>query len=205
MTAIAITGGIGAGKSQVFSILKKRGYPVLDADVIAAEAVLLPEIQNAIVGHFGSDSYFPNGQYNRKYIRDVVFSSPQKRLFLESLLHPKISQLFSEKKHSLEMISPGAWLFYEAALIFEAGRQNSFDAVVLVRAPLEVRLDRLQNLRGLDRAQAQKIMASQWDDSQKSILAQYVLENNSTPLELEIQTSQLVQKLSERFYPSPGL
>ena len=205
MTTIAITGGIGSGKSQIFSLLKKRGYPVLDADVISAEAVLIPEIKSQMMSKFGPHSYDASGNYNRSHIRDVVFKNPEKRAELEAILHPQISQLFAERQLLLEGVSKSAWLFYEAALIFEAGRQKSFDAVILVTAPLEVRLDRLQTLRGLAREQAERVVKSQWDDAQKSLLADYVVRNNSTLKDLEIATEAMIVWLSERFFPSPGL
>ena len=205
MTSIAITGGIGSGKSQVFSFLKKRGYPVLDADLIARQAVLLPDVQASLVLHFGTEAYLEDGAYHREHVRNVVFADPQKRLLLESILHPKIGHLFLEKKLSLDSISPQAWLFYEAALIFETGRQKDFDAVVLVTAPLEERFQRLQKMRGLERSVAEGIVNSQWDDSKKRVLADYCVANDGSLANLDMSTTALVDWLRERFFPSTGI
>jgi len=201
---IGITGGIGAGKSSVLAQLESLGYIVLDADGLSHRATSEPDVRAAIVALLGESSYSAEGAYDRKAVRARVFSDPAARAGLESILHPAITRRFAELAADVERVSSRAWIFYEASLLLEAGREKDFDAVVLVTASEETRIARLAVRNGFSRPQAQDIMAAQWSDARKRALCTHEIVNDGTVADLTQDVMSLVGALKERFAGGVG-
>jgi dephospho-CoA kinase len=146
---IGITGGIASGKSTVSRFLKSLGYPVLDADALVAECVLLPDVKHELTLLFGSECYLPNGAYNRELVRSSILANPFLKSSLEEVLHPKVINQSNLLASDYKKKFGSAFLFYEASLIFEAQRESQFDGVVVVCAPPEIRKLRLKSRNGL--------------------------------------------------------
>jgi len=179
---VAITGSIGSGKSEFCKIAEKFGFVVIRADEISKQ--LLSEnnlVKEKVLSQFGSDSY-TNGKPNYKFLAEIVFSNFEKLKKLESILHPivikKINQLSNETLKTNDIV------FIESALIYEADIESSFDYVILITAPREIRLQRkLQN--GFSEEDFNKRELNQIPDEEKKKRADFIFVNDKTTKELE--------------------
>jgi dephospho-CoA kinase len=137
---VAITGGIGSGKSTFANYFASKGYFVINADDIAKDILTFDEsIIKKVIKEFGSDSY-KDGKLNKKFIAARVFSNPAKLNKLNSILHPRVLQKIDtliDKEYKDEK-----FVFIEAALIYEVDIEKKFDYVVLVTADFNIRLKR---------------------------------------------------------------
>ncbi len=141
MLKIGITGGIGSGKSTVCKVFGSINIPIYDADteakkIMITNSTLIKEIKE----NFGEKSYTEDGQLDRRHLAKIVFNDKEKLNLLNSLVHPKMKNHFSDwcKKHSN---SP--YVIKEAALMFESGAYKTLDKVITVYAPKDVRLERV--------------------------------------------------------------
>lgn len=178
MLHVGLTGGIGSGKSTVARMFAQLGAVVLDADRIARELTGAGcEATGLIAAEFGPGVLGPGGGVDRKALAAAAFGDEAKRLRLESFLHPRI---IARRRELLARIAAergdAAVVVSEAALIFEAGTQAEFDAVILVTAPEEVRRARLE-AAGWPPEAVEARMASQWPDARKIPLARWVVDN----------------------------
>lgn len=202
---ICITGGIGSGKSAFVRVLGQLGYPVFDADRLVDNVVLQPQVMQQIVTLLGEDSYLrdPQGErtYNRAWVRDQVFSDPSKRTRLEGIIHPALFLAFDEICKQIEINSGGVWVFYEAALIFESGRESQFNATVSVVADEPTRLQRLQRHRNLSNENVSAIIAAQVSDHVRRARSNFIIENNGSLDDLVLRATELTQALRQFFHP----
>ena len=180
MLHVGITGGIGSGKSTVARMLGELGAQVLDADRIVRE-LLGPGQEGAanVREAFGEAFVGPDGSVDRKALAARVFGDPEARGRLESILHPLVISRRRQRLAEIrEQQGRSAVVVSEAALIFEAGTRKEFDRVLLVTAPETVRKARLE-AAGWDPVEAERRMASQWPDSRKLPLADWVVDNGA--------------------------
>lgn len=200
MKKIGVTGNIGSGKSQVRKNLQKWGYACWDADDLNREILQDPQVIAKIAHHFfPHEIQNPDSTINAKALGSLVFTDPSSRKWLESLLHPLISQSFMAKSAEVFRIIPHAWVFYEASLILESGKQNQFDALVYLDTPAQIRAQRLKESRNMDAEKFQIISQAQWSDDRKKELCHFVLSNAGTTQELEEEILQLLIRL-RRFF-----
>ena len=200
---IGITGGMGSGKSTALKFLGSLGALVLDADSLARDVVNIPRVRAAVEALLGKDVYTSEGVFDRVKVKGRVFSDPSLRRGLEAITHPAIAALFAEQVARVEAVCPTAWVFYEASLLVETGRTGGFDAIVLVTAPPDVRVERLAVVRGVSRESALAVMAAQSTDEEKRAYATFVLENGGTPAALESALWVLLKSLREKFSATP--
>ncbi|MEN9808704.1 MAG: hypothetical protein RLZZ488_271 [Pseudomonadota bacterium] len=202
---IAVTGGIGSGKSSLVRELALLGYPVFDADVLVAQVVLEPEVRQQITSLLGDQCYATdeNGQvvYQRRWVRDRVFADEPARRSLENIIHPALFHKFESVCEQLNLLAGGIWVFYEAALIFEAGREKQFDAVVSVIATEEVRRARLAHSRSLPQETVSAIFSAQVSDQVRRAKSHFIIENSDDSRPLGQSALQLVQNLRNFFHP----
>lgn len=178
-TLIGITGGIGAGKSVVTEIFKLLGTPVYDADSRAKRLMTEdPGLVEAITNTFGPDSYV-NGTLNRTYLAEKVFSSEEETLKLNALVHPAVARDFCDWVD--RQTSP--YVLKEAALLFESESYKELDKVILVTAPEDLRIKRVQ-VRDSQRSvgQIRNIIKRQMDPHAAMKLAHEILNNDETSL-----------------------
>ncbi len=169
---IGVTGGIGSGKSFVVSEFEKLGAKVYHADERAKELVYLPEIRKKIESLLGVNS-FVNDQYNTKHIASVVFADSKKLAKLNEIIHPAVFEdldKFCQEFHNDIIV-------YESALMIETGHTHLFDKVILVTAPLEIKINRVMSRDHISREEVLKRMKNQWIDEQKSSHADFIIEN----------------------------
>jgi dephospho-CoA kinase len=169
---IGVTGGIGSGKSLLVSELERLGAVVYHADKKAKELVYLPEVKEFIIKLFGEKA-FENNVYNTKYIASIVFEDAIKLQALNSIIHPAVFKDLDRFCHQNE----GKTIVYESALMMETGHTHLFDKVILVTAPLSLRIERVMARDGVDRNAVLKRIEKQWSDEKKRDLADIIIEN----------------------------
>ncbi len=172
---IGVTGGIGAGKSIVCRVFGCLDVPIYEAD---ARARWLtdhnPAIRREVIALLGAES-FAEGTYNRKYVAGRVFSDPELLQKLNGIVHPRV---FADSDAWLLRQSGQPYVIREAALMNRAGDGNQLDFVVIVTAPMSVRIERIRK-RDPHRKEAeiQAIIARQISDEERLDLADFVIDN----------------------------
>ena len=181
---IALTGGIGSGKSTVSRLLAEKGAIIVDADAIAREIVepgepALEEIRVA----FGPEVIDADGSLRRSRLAQIVFDDPEALARLNAITHPRIAARSAEL---LESAPADAVVVYDMPLLVEQGPQalTGWDAIVVVDAPDEVRLERLV-ARGVDREDGQRRMAAQVTRDARLAAADHVVDNSGDLASLE--------------------
>lgn len=173
MIQVGLTGGIGSGKSTVARILETLGYPVFHSDEAAKRIMHEDKVMEQIISIFGPESY-SNGQLNRKKIASEIFNDSSKRQELESLIHPLVRSAFQD----FCILNSSKIIFNEAAILFETGAYKSFQKVIYVSAPMELRLKRVIQRDLVDREAVLARMAAQNSDEINSALADFVIKND---------------------------
>lgn len=187
---IALTGGIGSGKSTVAKRLVELGATEIDSDLLARE-VVAPGTEGlaAVLEAFGED-LFVDGALDRQRLAQRAFSTEQKRKQLEEILHPRIQQLAKQKIAQLEGI-----IIYTIPLLVEVGDRLGFDKVITVSCPEDVRIARLTKSRGMSESDARARIASQATDEQREAIADFVINSDCSLAELMQQTEQVFREL----------
>lgn len=172
---LALSGGIGAGKSTIANVLRGLGVFVVDADQLARE-VLSPShpVYEAVLANFGTDLTLPDRSLDRHLLAQRAFSSPESTLLLNSLTHPAISALAWER---LKSAPQGSCALYDVPLLTTYEDASLFDVVIMVSAPEEVRVSRLIS-RGLSEEDARSRIRSQISDIERRKLASIWVENH---------------------------
>ena len=196
MKKIAITGGIGSGKSTVSAYIKERGYPVFSCDEIYKEVITMPAYINAIQKVF--PNVIQNGEIDRKRLSEQVFTDEKKRLDLNAVAHPLIMQRLMKKMQACK----SELIFAEVPLLFEGGYQNWFDQIIIVKRSVEQRIQSVCKRDGLTKVEAQMRMCSQidYDGEQMHKLEQmsnvFILQNDKDVSHLKIATDTILNRLS---------
>ena len=192
---IALTGGIGSGKSTVARLLQARGAVVVDADAIAREIVepgqpALEEIREA----FGDEVIDADGRLRRSRLAEIAFADPDALARLNAITHPRIA---ARSADLLAAAPAEAVVVYDMPLLVEQGPAAlaGWDAIVVVDASDDVRLSRLIS-RGVDRADAVRRMAAQASREERAAVADHVIENSDDPQALEAAVDALWRELT---------
>jgi len=193
---VGLTGGIGAGKSTVADLLARKGAVVVDADEVA-RAVVEPgqPAFDAIVERFGRDVVGPDGALDRAAVAKVAFADDQSRQDLEGITHPAINVEFTRR---VAESPPDAVVILDVPLLFESekARQRPYEAVIVVEAPRDVRLERLE-ARGVARGDAERRMAAQASDEDRRKIATFIIDNSGDHDDLARQVDEVWAQLEE--------
>lgn len=174
MKILGLTGGIGSGKTTVAGFFEELGVPVFIADNEAKRLMITDErVKASIISLLGQRAY-ENGLPNRKYIASKVFEDKEKLEQLNSIIHPAVAQKFNSWRN--EQDAP--YIVYEAAILFEKGGYKNCDYTLLVTAPIDVKIKRLQQRDNSTLEEIEARMNNQWSDEKKAKLADYLIENN---------------------------
>jgi dephospho-CoA kinase len=174
MKVIALTGGIGAGKSTVAQFFSELGASVVDADHLARIAIERgSEGFDEVVTRFG-EKILANGDINRKALAELVFSDPAAKSDLEAIIHPRVQKLFAQAILDNE---PAAHLIYEIPLLVETDAASKFDFIVTVEADEELRIERLLT-RGMFITDIKARLASQAPSQARIDIADAVIVND---------------------------
>ena len=207
MIRIGLTGNIASGKSEIARMLADRGATVIDADLLAREAVQ-PDTQalRDIVKRWGKDVLKEDGSLDRAALRQIVFADQSELDALNRIVHPGVTRLRDrEIAQARERGDPS--VVCVIPLLFERNIVEEFDAIVLVDAPRPVRLERMVATRGMEATDAMNMIASQMPAELKRARADYVIENSGSLQDLERDVNALwssLQRDAQRTNPLAG-
>lgn len=192
MLKVGLTGGMGSGKSTVARRFAELGAAIIDADQIARDVVepgepALAELAEA----FGEGILLDDGSLNRGELAKRAFVSAEKTELLNSITHPRIEQRTEEQFNA----AGDAIIVFDSPLLIEMGQSEAQDLVVVVHTPVEVRLDRLVESRGVDREDAKQRIAKQISDDKRLQFADVVLENSGTEEDLVHQVDRIWERI----------
>lgn len=194
---VGLTGNIAAGKSAVAGLLASHGATIIDADVLAREAVLpgTPGFA-AVVHRFGADAVAPDGTLDRAWLRRVVFADDAAREALAAIVHPEVGRLRTERLEAARARGDRV-VVSDIPLLFEVGLEHTVDGVILVDAPDAVRLERLVADRGLPEAEARAMMAAQMPSARKRGRATWIVDNGGSRAQLAESVAALWRRLDQ--------
>jgi dephospho-CoA kinase len=194
MRVIALTGGIGCGKSLAAEYFADLGAIVIDADQLARAAIERGSAGfDQVVSIFG-DSILKNGDIDRRALGELVFKEPSSKVKLENIIHPWVRQEFEEAVSSLKADET---LVYEIPLLFETGGQDRFDIVVTVESSMENRVTRLR-ARGLHISEIEARIAAQATREQRESIADFLIENDGSEDELLRKVENIWDELANK-------
>ena len=196
MLKVALTGGIGSGKSEVSSLFGNWGAYVFDADSIAKS--ILDEndsAQKEIILEFGSDVISIDGSIDKKKLGRVAFQNEHNQLKLNTIIHPYV---FKEIDICFQsVLSTGKYEIFlvDAALIYESGADTHMDYVIVVTSHLRLRTERVMKRGDLDRDEFLKRVNLQWPEKDKIDMADFVIHNNSSKDDLKKEAENIYKKI----------
>jgi dephospho-CoA kinase len=192
---VALTGGVGSGKSTVAALLAEHGAVIIDADAIARE-VVEPGTPgyDAVVARFGARVVTADGTLDRAALAGIVFADDAARADLNGIVHPLVG---ARSEALMAAAPPDAIVVYDVPLLAETGRGDEFDTVVVVEADEQTRLERLV-ARGLTAPDARARMAAQATDEQRRAIAHEVVGNDGGLDVLRGEVDELWRRLERR-------
>ena len=190
---IALTGGIGSGKTTVASIWVTLGATEIDADVLARKVVQPgSDGLNQVVEEFGVGILNEDGSLNRTALGNIIFKSPDLRLRLEQITHPLIQRLAKQI-----IASTRGPIVYTIPLLVETNSPLQFDSIVTVSAPEEIRVQRLVAERGMSEKDARSRISAQVTDQEREAVSEHVIDSNCTLEDLRIRSTAVFQSIVE--------
>ncbi|MEY3455210.1 MAG: hypothetical protein RLZZ92_330 [Actinomycetota bacterium] len=190
MLSIALTGGIGSGKSLAGEFFQELGAVVIDSDQLAREVIERgTEGFDEVLSRFG-DEILNGGEIDRSRLAEIVFKDESARRDLEEIIHPKVRE--AALKIAARVPSDGV-VINQIPLLFETKGAGRFDFVITVSADLEVRKARL-NERGLKSYEIERRISAQATDSQRESIANFIIRNNGSVEELERAVAELWER-----------
>jgi dephospho-CoA kinase len=190
---VGLTGGVASGKSTVSAMFRELGAVVIDADLLARE-VVAPGTEGLaeIVATFGPQVLTPDGELDRPAMGKVVFADGAARRKLEAIIHPRVrargEQLEAEA-------GPDAVIVHDIPLLAETGQASTFDAVVVVDVPVETQVERMVDLRGMSREEAEARIAAQATREARLAVATHVIDNTGTIEDLRDRVAEVFEAL----------
>lgn len=195
---LGVTGGIASGKTTVAHMLEEMGAPVIDFDVLAREVVEpgKPAWEN-IVATFGDQVLLEDGTLDRKKLSRIVFRDREKRKKLEAFTHPPIAKAYLQRADAIARENPAAIIQVVVPLLVEANMQHMFHKILLVHVPRETQLDRLILRDGINREEAETILATQMPIDEKVKVADFVINNKGSLEDTRRQVEELWETLKK--------
>lgn len=192
--SVGLTGGIASGKSAVSARMAERGALVIDADVLARQALAQGSSGLAeVVQAFGEDVLGDDGSLDRPALGRIVFNDDDARERLNGIVHPRVR---AEAARLREEAEPGTVVVEDIPLLVETGQQDRFDVVVVVQAPEQERVRRIVENRDTTEEDARSRIAAQATEAQRAAAADVVLENSGALESLYAQVDRLMEKLA---------
>lgn len=192
MIKLAITGGIGSGKSVVSEILRLYGIPVYIADNESKRLTeSSEEIREKLTEKFGNDIY-EGGKLNKPLLASIIFNDKEKLKTVNSIIHPVVRADLSEW---LESYADSKIIASESAILFESGFNAMFDKVITVYTPLEIRIKRIISRNNTSYDNAKQRIESQMPDEEKVKLSDFVIDNSGN-ISLLQQIESVLTKLN---------
>lgn len=193
MQVVAITGSIGCGKTTIAGIIRKLGYVVYDADNWCRHMYYNASFMKKIAEAF--PSAFENGRFNKRLLRQLVFSDQSQLRKLESLTHPYLKRRF------LKSIRNSAYyddlVFVDVAILYEMGWDKYCQYIIVAEAPYEVQKKRVMERDGVSEGEFEKIIKAQMDNSAKKLIADFVVDTNKSLGLLKVDLIALIDRIEK--------
>jgi len=196
MLRVALTGGIGTGKSTASKILNELGAFIFDADKKAKNILKNNEtIQSELIAEFGTDIMSGDEKIDNNKLARIAFQDQDHQLRLNSIIHPYVFQEID--KNFDDVLKKGAYEIFvvDAALIYESGADTHMDYVIVITALLKVRMERALQRETLTRDEILKRINLQWPEEEKIALADFVIHNDSTEEEFRESITDIYNQL----------
>ncbi len=187
---IGLTGGIGSGKTTIANYIKSLGIPVYIADDEAKKLLTNDTIQRKIKNTFG-ETIFVNNILSKEKLSKIVFNDPDKLKKLNSIIHPAVKAHFKEW---LEDYKEVPMVVKEAAILFESGSDQDCDAVITVVAPINTRIERVENRDNISKEEVLNRIKNQWTDEMRLEKSDYSIENNDLTKAFQ-QVDEILKKI----------
>ena len=190
---IGITGGIGSGKSLVCKVFSVLGIPIYEADARAKYLITQDQLlKKNIIELLGEQAYLASGEYNRAWVASQVFENPVLLSKLNALVHPKVRQ---DATDWIQQNQQTPFVLYEAALMKAAGDGNTFDKVIVVNAPVDLRIQRIKVRDQRSETEIRAIIERQISEEERQKIADFTIKNDEKQPLLP-QILDLYEKLS---------
>jgi dephospho-CoA kinase len=198
MVIVALTGGIGSGKSTVARMFEDEGAYVIDFDHLA-RVVVEPDkpAWRDIVDYFGSEILSPNRTLNRSALAEIVFSDDESRKALEGFTHPRIFEESDALVKAIKRKDPFSVVIIDFPLLFELELNHKFDRVIVVYVPRAVQLKRIIHRDGLAREEAEKRLNSQVSIEDKRSLSDYIITSEGDLDDTRNQVRKVIHELRQ--------
>ncbi len=196
MLRVALTGGIGSGKSEVSSLFNKWGAYIFDADTIAKN-ILNNNVnaQKEIISEFGTDVISAEGSIDKKKLSRVAFQNEYNQLRLNTIIHPYVFNEIDECYVSILAKGKHGIFIIDAALIYESGADTHMDYVIVVTSNIKLRTERVMNKGLLSRDEFLKRVDLQWPEKDKIDMADFIIYNNSSRKVLKQEAEKIYKQL----------
>lgn len=198
---IGLTGGIGTGKSTVSQILKDRGFPVIDLDVISHEVIEFSSVVEKIVQNFGrevlDEDEAGNCTISREKLGKIIFANKEKRLALNSIMHPEILKVMHKKILECKL-EKNKIIFVEVQLLFEVQWEKEFDYILLVAAKRDMQVRRVLERDKRSEEEAWNIINSQMSLDEKREKSDFVIENDGNMDDLNKKVDKFLKSLEQQ-------
>lgn len=200
MLIVGLTGGMGVGKSTVAGFLSDLGAEVIDVDALGRQ-ILEPGglAVSSIIDRFGPTVLSENGGIDRPALASIVFGDEDQLTALEEISHPAINELLDKAVDGIE--NPDSVVVYDMAVLVESRlgyeTKHPYEIVVVVEAPMQDRLDRLQDQRGIKPEDALARIESQASDEERRAVAQFIIANGGDLEALTEATAELWSELQQ--------
>lgn len=189
---VAITGSIATGKSSVSEILKDRGYPVIDADLLIKKIYMQNDVIDLVAKE--SPEAMVNDKINFKVLRAQFFSKPQLKKRLEEKLYSYLKEFFL-KEARLFLATGAQFVFYDVPLLFEKKIDSKVDLIAVVYCNKETQVERLTKRDDIDESYALKLISNQIDIDEKKSKSHLVIDNQGDLKHLRLEVESFLQNL----------
>ena len=204
---IGLTGGIGTGKSTVSQILQEKKFPVIDLDTISHEVIKIPKVIEKIVENFGKEVLENSGNFenknnairiSREKLGKIIFENKEKRLLLNSIMHPEILHTMREQISKYK--KSNKIIFVEIQLLFEVQWEKEFDYILLISAKKSTQIRRILERDKRSENDALNIINSQLPLDEKKKRSDFVIENDGNIEELKEKIDKFLEYLETKCY-----
>jgi len=204
---IGLTGGIGTGKSTVSQILREKKFPVIDLDTISHEVIKIPKVIEKIVENFGKEVLENSGNFenennairiSREKLGKIIFENKEKRLLLNSIMHPEILHTMREQISKYK--KNNKIIFVEIQLLFEVQWEKEFDYILLISAKKSTQIRRILERDKRSEIDALNIINSQLPLDEKKKRSDFVIENDGNIEELKEKIDKFLEYLETKCY-----